>query len=363
MTNKTKAYERTDGRFECRIFLGKDDNGKRQYKSFYGRTPDEAIEKRSLFVRSMTAEPEIHMGTVFSTVAEEWLSSKNMDIKRSTYANYRMKLDKHLLPYFGDKKITDISAKMVYDFMNEKKSAGKSIRYVSDILIVLKAIFKYAARTYGIKNAFDHITMPKCRRSEVPILSDDEINRLIKALSGTHDRKNLAVLIAIYLGLRIGEICGLKWSDVDFAEKLLYVNRTVQRIQTKGGKRKTEVVVGEPKSEKSKRAIPLSDELIKLLEMFRSDDDNFIISDKTKPVEPRTLQYHFAKILKNGNYSSVTFHSLRHAFATKALASGCGMKTLSEIMGHSTVEVTMSRYAHSTIEIKRACMENINWAS
>ena len=281
MNNKIGVYRRKDSRYECRIFIGKDTNGKRLYKSVYGKTPDEAVEKRNLFVSSLNsaaADPETRIGIIFSDIAEEWLSSKNMDIKQSTYANYRMKLDKHILPYFGDKCISDISAKSVYDFMNEKNSAGKCSRYVSDILIVLKAIFRYAAKTYGVKNIFDHITMPKVHRKEVKVLSDEEIKCLIKLLSAETDRKKLAVLIAIYLGLRIGEICGLKWSDVDFVKKVLYVNRTVQRVQSKGGKRKTEVIVGEPKSEKSKRAIPLSDDLIELLKMFKSNDEYFIIS-------------------------------------------------------------------------------------
>ena len=154
MSNRNGIYKRKDNRYECRIFLGKNDDGKPKYKSFYGKTAGEAEEKRNLFVSKISCVPqdqEKTAGMRFSAIAEEWLSSKNMDINQSTYANYRMKLDVHILPSFGDMTVSDISAKMVYDFMNEKKSAGKSSRYVTDILVVLKAIFKYAAKTYGVK--------------------------------------------------------------------------------------------------------------------------------------------------------------------------------------------------------------------
>lgn len=123
------------------------------------------------------------------------------------------------------------------------------------------------------------------------------------------------------------------------------------------------VIAGEPKSESSKRAVPINDEVTDLLKGSMSDSDNYLISDSKKPAEPRAVQYHYVKSLKRDKFTVITFHSLRHSFATKAIASGCDMKTLSEIMGHSSVEVTLNRYAHSSSERKRACIENMVWAA
>lgn len=227
--NNSKPYIRKDGRFECRIYMGKDAAGKPSYKSIYGKTREEALRKRREFV-NCRENISPYNGNVrcrfgFAAIAEEWLSWKCVDIKLSTWANYRMKLDVHIIPYYKDRNISDIEPKTIYDLMAEKRRAGLSGRYISNILIVLKAIFRYAARTYGIKNVFDQISIPKRHRSDVNILSDSAPKRLVKLLINTRDRRDIAVLLAVYTGMRIGELCGLKCSDINLDMKLIYVNR------------------------------------------------------------------------------------------------------------------------------------------
>ena len=141
------------------------------------------------------------------------------------------------------------------------------------------------------------------------------------------------------------------------------MRHTLQRIQTFDNSKKTKIVITEPKSVSSVRDIPIPECLLRLLEKHRKDDDMFVLSGSRKPVECRSVQYHFANLLKNGNLPSVHFHSLRHAFATNCIALGFDVKTLSEILGHSRVEITLNRYVHSSIERKRACMSMLKWVA
>jgi integrase len=164
-------------------------------------------------------------------------------------------------------------------------------------------------------------------------------------------------MLSLTLGLRLGEVCGLQWKDIDLQKRVLYVRKTVQRVQVNCETYRTRLLVMPPKSESSVREIPLPKQLVYLLRGFRKQSDVFVLSANYQPLEPRTLQYRFAKILVNADLPSVSFHSLRHAFATNAIELGFDVKTLSEILGHSKVEITLDRYVHSSMDRKRACIE------
>ena len=155
----------------------------------------------------------------------------------------------------------------------------------------------------------------------------------------------------------MGEVCGLKWGDIDFERSILTVKRTVQRISA--GSHMTRIIVDTPKSRASSRYIPIPNTIMKLLRESRSNNNHYILSGSEKIMEPRTLQRRFQVILKKASLPSVNYHSLRHMFATNSLQAGFDVKTLSEILGHSSVETTLNRYVHSSMERKRACMELI----
>ena len=160
----------------------------------------------------------------------------------------------------------------------------------------------------------------------------------------------------MFTGLRIGEICALKWSDIDLNETILHVNKTVQRITSSNGSKKTKVIITSPKSESSVRDIPLPPRIIDMLGSFKRDNDNYIISQGRDPVEPRTLQYRFERLLDDADLPQIRFHSLRHIFASNALMLGFDIKSLSEILGHSSANVTLKLYVHSSLGVKREYM-------
>jgi len=353
------VYRRKDGRYEGRITLEKV-NGKRKYKAFFGKSSDEVLKKMTAF----------HSATIccgstektFSAVYAEWFCSILYRVKESTSANYTLKAYKHILPSFGNQNICDISQNSIHQFIKDKQDNGLSNRYITDILILMKSVFRYASRTYHINNPMDGMIMPKKQKSEIRLLTVKEEEQLMQIINKNQNLTTLGIALAKMTGLRIGELCALRWKDIDLEKRILTVRKTLQRIQCKDGKKRTKLQLTDPKSETSKRVIPIPDCIIGFLKKFLGKAEEFILSAKTKPVEPRTMQYRFAKILKNGNLPSIHFHALRHMFASKCVKLGFDIKSLSEILGHSGVEITLNRYVHSSLEQKSEFMNKLKMA-
>lgn len=352
-------YQRKDGRFEGRIITEIID-GKRKFKAFFGKTTEEVVDKMNNYRDSQLIP--ITEDLSFSAVFTEWLHSISYRIKESTRANYLLKADKHILPAFGNENISEISQNSICKFISDKRDSGLSNRYIIDILILMKSVFKYAARTYHIFNPMDGLTMPKKEKTEVLLLTPEQEKKLMRILLANPTLTNVGVILARMTGLRIGELCALQWKDIDLEKRILTVSKTIQRIQVKGGAKKTKLVVTEPKSETSKRTIPIPASIIDLLRQFQGQADEYVLSGTEKPIEPRTIQYRFAAILKKGNLPSVHFHALRHMFATSCVKLGFDIKTLSEILGHSGVEITLNRYVHSSFEQKTEYMDRLKVA-
>ena len=353
-------YRRKDGRYEARVPLGKDENGKRRYRSYYGNTAEEA-EYKMLAATEPTDSAATLTEMTVKELTLEYISAIRPRLKESSEANYRMKAEKHIIPAFGNMKCCLLKANDIYTFIENKLKAGLSARYVSDIIVLLKSIFRYAARVYGINNCLEGIVMPKRTKPDIKLLSRTEQSNLMSQLGD--DLTGLGVALSLHTGLRIGEICALQWRDIDLQNRTITVSKTIQRIKNYDGKSKTKLVITEPKSASSMRVIPIPECLVIMLRKFQNSSEKYVLSGNFKPVEPRALQYRFAAILKKANLPSVHFHSLRHAFATNCIALGFDVKTLSEILGHSSVEITLNRYVHSSLDRKRACMDLIKWAA
>ena len=352
---RMNAYQRKDGRWETRIYCYDGTAGKRAYKAFYGSTKEEALQKR-LFALSFSFGGEITEMTV-KELCIEWLQIISNRVKPSTLANYRMKAEKHIIPAFGGTMCHEITTKAVYDFINAKINSGLSARYVSDIIVLLKSLFKCAKRTYRIPSPLDGIVVPKPEKREIRLLTVQEQEKLNLYIGMNFSLISLGVILANGMGLRVGEVCGLKWSDIDLEKRILTVRRTVQRVAVHDGISKTKVMIMPPKSAFSAREIPIPESVFTMLKSNTTAGDNYVLSGNTKPIEPRKMQYHFEKILKKAGLRAVTFHSQRHSFASRAIEVGFDIKTLSEILGHSKVELTMNLYVHSNMDRKRSCMQ------
>ncbi len=355
--NRYNIYLRRDGRWEGRISKGRDKLGKRKYKYIFGRTKEEVIDKINNInkLEKNNNQCMFTMGNIF----KEWFSSVKYRLKESTSANYQMKANKHILPFFGKKMISNMTSKDIENFITEKQEQGLSSRYISDIIVLIKSIFRYASKKFNICSPADGICLPKKRNPEIRLLDDKEQKKLQKYVSNNQNNTTLGIALTMTTGIRIGELCALQWQDIDLKKRILTVRKTVQRIQCPTDTTRTRLIITEPKSESSKRQIPIPDCVINMLKNFRGKDHEYLLSNTSKPIEPRTMQYRFSRILNNENLPSVHFHALRHIFASNCVKLGFDIKSLSEILGHSSVEITLNRYVHSSFEQKRKYMKRI----
>lgn len=349
-------YHRRDGRYEGRISRGKHKNGKRRFQYFFGHSREEVQDKMTAVRRQ---EFNSNCSKTVGQIYSEWFQSIRHRVKESTAANYRMKAEKHVLPAFEYMKADMITESDIYSFIESRQKSGLSNRYISDILIMMKSVYKYASRTYHFLNPLDGIKLPKMQKPEIELLDETQQEQLQRYIAENPNHSTLGIALSMSTGIRIGELCALQWEDIDLEKRILTVRKTMQRIQTPDGETRTKLMIADPKSESSKRKIPIPDCVISILEKFRGKAKEYLISGEERPVEPRTMQYRFASILKNVKLPSVHFHALRHMFASKCVKLGFDVKTLSEILGHSKVEITLNRYVHSSFEQKKEFMSRI----
>lgn len=349
-------YKRKDGRWEGRMSRGKSSNGKRKYKAVFGKTREE-VSKKMTKIRRIESES---CSLTVTQLYGEWHGSIKHKIKESTEANYSLKANKHILPIFGDKLADSIQDSDIYSFIESKQQAGLTNRYIADMLAVLKSMFKYAVRIYHIFNPLEGIEMPSTKAPEITLLDEAEQAKLQEYIAQNQNKATLGVALSMTTGIRVGELTALQWKDIDLEKRILTVSKTLQRVQCPGDHAKTKLIITEPKSEKSRRKIPIPHGMVAFLQKFKGKDSEYILSGKEKPIEPRAMQYRFSKILKNAKLPSVHFHALRHMFATRCVKIGFDIKTLSELLGHSSVELTLKRYVHSSFERKIECMSLVS---
>ncbi len=351
----SNIYKRKDGRFEGRVPVGYQENGKIKYKSVYARTLSEVKEKMSDVYSIRQNQPVSAIKLTVRDAAEQWLSSAKLRVKESSYANYVNIVNKHILPILGGEMMMNLTTSKLNDFINFKLVSGRingkgglSAKSVRDIMMVYRSIENYAAREFGIKET--HFTMPKIEKKQTDILTFAERKRLENYLIHNQNKTNIAVLLCLFTGLRVGELCGLKWEDIDFDNAVLYVKRTVQRVSKNG---KSQVIIGTPKSKTSVRTVPIPAFVLDILNDYKSYGEFYIITGKSKSTEPRTMQNRFKSILKLCSIRNVNFHLLRHTYATVCIEKGFDPKTLSELLGHADAAITLNRYCHPSMQIKK----------
>lgn len=294
----------------------------------------------------------------FRKVANEWLEYKKNSIKNSTYYNYKFIIEKYLNKGFGEQNIEKIKDYNQYIQELTKKLASKTIR---DIICVLKAILKYYEEENDCKLKYKRMNIPKLEKKEIKILSSKERIRLEKYCLKENTLKSLGILLSLNTGLRIGEICALKWENIDLKEKNIYVKKTLQRVYDTENK-KTKIIIDKPKTENSIRCIPLNSNIYGELNKIRkgfSEKDFFLTGADGIYIEPRVYQNYYKNMLKSSKVKEYNFHVLRHTFATNCIEVGMDIKSLSEILGHATVDITLNRYVHSSRKMKEKYLEKL----
>ena len=296
----------------------------------------------------------------FNDVVEEWLSYKKRMIKKSSYSNYEYMINKYLRPYLQEKKIIELERYNFNDLINELnlELAPKTVR---DIICVLKSILNYIENEYGGKIKTKKIIAPQLDVENIIVFSKGEKRKIEEYCTKYNDLKEIGILICMNTGLRIGEICALKWKDINLEKRIIYVQATLERIYDEK-LNKTKVIIDKPKTKNSVRQIPISNKLYNILKPLKKkyeDDDFFLTGESERYVEPRSYQYIYKKILKKCKIHPHKFHCLRHSFASECINVGMDIKTLSEILGHANVNITLNIYVHSSYQTKKKYLEKI----
>lgn len=295
----------------------------------------------------------------FYDLCDEWLNYKKNKVKESTYCNYNFVVNDFLKKYIDNMELDELEEFDFYLIIEELKEK-LSRKTLQDRISILKSILKYGERKYDANFKIDLITTPSNYNKEIEILTEREKNRITNYLLKTNKVKELGIFISLYAGLRIGEVCALKWRDIDFEKKLINVNKTVQRIYM--GEKETKVIFTEPKTVKSIRKVPIADILLKKLKEVKKQysENTFIITgSEEKFMEPITYRFTYKKCLKNCRVGYKKFHCLRHTFATRCVRVGMDVKSLSEVLGHNNINVTLSIYVHSSYDVKRKFIDRL----
>lgn len=354
-------YLRKDGRWEGRLRVGTV-NGKTVYTYIYAASYEEAVNKLSELTLKQSQADSRQLENSFRNIADEWINLQKPRLKPASLSSYTNILNSYLIPRFGDRHVSEIGRSeftaFVYSLLECKESGqkGLSASTVNTILTVSKNILRYASWEKGLAVA-DICGIPiKKDRSEPPFLSKAEQFVLLCWLYKHLSPCNLGILLCLYTGIRLGELCALKWKDISKEDQSVMVYQTMQRVQRRGENR-TEVVVQPPKSVSAIRTIPVAEEIAALLTKNRKEDEAYLLTGKTdRYLEPRTLQRRFKKVLRESGLGDINFHALRHTFATRGIEAGFDPKTLSSVLGHATVSITLNRYVHPTMEQKQRNM-------
>lgn len=357
-------YLRKDGRWEGRFTKGRA-GGKARLGYVFGHSYREVKEKLLAAKISWQSRPHGEPGRqkTLGDVSAMWLSEAGRFLKESTAAKYREYLDYYILPTFGTtpmESISDADAEALIHrlrYHGGRKRNGLSTQTVSEVLRILRTVREYAARI-GCAVRFS-VEKPKAKRRHKPprILGEADWERLRSFLVSEATPVNAGILVAMFTGVRVGELCALRWDDVSLEERRLCVHQTLQRIRDDSGTTRTRIIVTSPKSDSANRVIPLPEALCEFLAPLRREGAYLLTGEQERPVEPKTMRRRFKIILEKCGVAQCTFHTLRHTFATRCAEAGVDPKCLSAILGHADVSVTFNRYVHPTMETKRRNLE------
>ena len=358
-------YKRKDGRWEARVL----DDACGKYKYFYGKSYSEVKSKKINWIKgNRKPKKKTNINLSFSDRLQSWLTARYGYVKNTTYESYYYCLNKHIIPYFKENNIffiTEEEAKKFCGHINSNSELSHS--YKIKILQILKTAIKEILDTGGEKQTIlDALKLPKCQEEykKVEIFSVYEQSLIEDILLKGGTNLDTGLMICLYTGIRLGELCALKWEDVDLETKLISINKTLLRTRNfDDTDNKTKLILNSPKSRSSIRNIPLPEFLCQMIYGLSSGanaKEDFVLSNSPLPIDPRTVQRYHEKVLQKACIDHRKFHAIRHTFATRALELGIDIRTLSDILGHSKISTTLDIYAHSLLEQKRLAISKMN---
>ena len=296
----------------------------------------------------------------YEEVLYEWLENKKNNIKESTYIKYLYEIENNIIPYFKNTNFKNLNTNSILNYFNLEDIKKLSNSTKSNLLIIIKSSINFGIERKWIKKFNDIELKFEKKKNEITYLSKIEQNIIENYVRNNMNIRNLMILVALYTGIRIGELCGLKGNDIDFINNTISINKTVQRIKdTSNSNKKTKLVVGIPKTKSSNRIIPVPEFIIELLKRYIINNNYYIFTNSSKPKDPRTVEKYFTNILKKLDINNYNFHSLRHTYATRLRERKVDIKVISELLGHSDWRITQSIYVHASFELKKESIKEL----
>ncbi len=313
----------------------------------------------------------------FKNLSKVWLDEKKRTVKESTFCLYRYEVEKYLVPLFGKISVRKINQEVARKKFDSLQNGARKLSRgtIQNLVTLFRQMMYFAAEENQSTEKRFRINLPRenslngtdgenCEKSAIPVLSENNQKRLIEKILEEPNNVNFGILLSLFTGIRIGELCALRWEDFDFKEKILHIRKTLQRVYTKSESGKsTRIIVTPPKSRNSIRSVPLPDSIISFYYIAHKSASvklcGFITTGEEKYMEPRVMRNHYRRICRDLDIEGFNFHALRHTFATRCVEYGVDCKTLSEILGHSSVSITLNRYVHPSLAEKRKCMNMV----
>ena len=359
-------YKRKDGRWEGRYLKGIE-NSKPRYGYVYARTYREVKEKlqalkdqyrAKLLLEGESSRPLL---TCLSGIYPLWLAKKTPHVKESTLAKYMGVYERYLKPKYGEVLLNKITAASVSDYMTSlacdggKRKRGLSPKTISDTLGVLKSILHFARdNEFLVNDSALRTPGPKDKAKNLRVLSLSEQKQIVSYIKEKPSPSNIGILLSLFSGIRVGELCALTWEDINLKENTMHIHQTMQRLPDRSSsKQKTKIVVTSAKSVCSDRLVPFPEIVASCIQDLEEQSGFFLTGTMSKYIEPRTMEYRFKKLLERCGIEHVCFHTLRHTFATRCIEIGIDAKCVSEILGHSGITITLNRYVHPSMQSKQ----------
>ena len=369
--------KRKDGTWQGAVTIGRDRNGKQKRKYFYGKTRNEVSKKLNTVINELNNRTFIDNST--NPTMRVWLHTwlweyKKNSIKAKTFEQYETMLRVHAMPNIGDIQVSNLKPEHLQKIYNNMYENGISARTIHILNTVLHGALKQAVKNnLASRNVTEAVSLPKSKAKEMRVLTLEEQKKFMKVLSA--DRMGNMYLFGLFTGLRRGELLALKWSDIDTERNIIRVERALSRVKDYGDTpNKTKLVVEEPKTAKSKRIIPIFDYLEEILDRQKQqqikdkensyglyEENNIIFATELgKMIDPGNFSRKFYKLIKEAGLPHANPHCLRHTFATRGLESGIDLKTMQELLGHSSILVTGDTYTHVLLDKKRNEINKLN---
>jgi len=297
----------------------------------------------------------------YSQILNEWLENRKNTIKESSYNKYLTSIENNIVPYLGNINIKKLKDNDIYDFFNMEKILALSDSTRKILYIIINSSISYSIDNKYIKSFPKLNVKLKTPKNKVIYFTKKEQSIFEKYILDNMNLNNLGLLLDLYTGIRIGELCALQWNDIDFINNTISITKTVQRVknQDKNSKLKTKLIVTEPKTEHSIRTIPVPKFVMNILKEYKQDDEIFIFNNSENPKDTRAFEKYFERVLKKCKIKNINFHSLRHTFATRSRESGMDIKILSELLGHSSYKITLEIYVHTSLDFKKDSVNSL----